>query len=69
MNKGEKLGQLTSCYLKLLKDGLTQVGVENICNVYPKHHPIKMGIQIGLKTMDHNLTTSSNCHPNRYGDK
>jgi hypothetical protein len=37
--------------LKFLKDGITQDGVENICNVYLKHHPIKMGIQSGPKTM------------------
>jgi hypothetical protein len=62
MNKGEKLGQLASCYPKLLKDGLTRDGIENTHNVYRKHHPIKMGIQNGMKTMDHNLTTSSNYH-------
>jgi hypothetical protein len=28
-------------YLKLLEDGFTQYGVENICNVNVKHHPIK----------------------------
>jgi len=27
------------------------------------------GIQSGLNTMDHNLTTSSNHHPKLYGDK
>jgi hypothetical protein len=40
-----------------------QNGVESVYNVYLKHHPIKMGIQSGLNTMDHNLTTSSNYHP------
>ncbi len=50
-------------YLKLLEDGLTRNGVENVCNVDLKHHPIKMGIQSGLNTMDHKLTTISNHHP------
>jgi hypothetical protein len=51
MNKRENLGQLAFECWKFLKDGLMQDGVENICNVYPKHHPIKMGIQNGLKTI------------------
>jgi hypothetical protein len=62
MNKKEKLRQLASYCSKLLKNGLMQDGVENTCNVYPKHHPIKMGIQNGLKTINHSLTTSSSYH-------
>ncbi len=63
MNKGKKLGQLASCFLKLLEHGLMWYDVESICNVYMKQHPIKMGIQGGLNTMNHDLTTFFNCHP------
>jgi hypothetical protein len=66
MNKKEKLGQLVSCYPKFLKDGFTWNVVKNICNVYLKHHPIKMDIQSGPNTMDHSfiVTTLNWC-----GDK
>jgi hypothetical protein len=57
INKRKKLEQLTSCCLKFLEDGFTQDDVERICNVYLKHHLIKMGIQSGPNTMDHGLTT------------
>jgi hypothetical protein len=57
MNKEEKLKELVFYCSKLLEDGLTWNGVESIYNVYLKHHPIRMGIQIGLNTMDHNLPT------------
>jgi len=30
--------------LKVFKNGFTWNGVENIYNVYLKHHPIRMGI-------------------------
>ncbi len=63
INKRKKLKQLTSCCLKFLEDGLTQDGVESICNVYLKQHPIKMGIQSGPNTMDHGLTTFFYRHP------
>jgi hypothetical protein len=56
-NKKEKLGELVFYYPKLIKDGLTWNGVENIHNVYLKHHPIRMGIQNGPNIMDHGLTT------------
>ncbi len=56
-NKREKLRELVFYYLKFLEDGLTWNGVENIYNVYLKHHPIRMGIQSGPNTMDHGLTT------------
>jgi len=36
MNKREKLGQLPLHYPKFLKDGLTQDGVKNFCNVKKK---------------------------------
>jgi hypothetical protein len=58
-----KLRQLTSCYLKFLENGLRRNGLENVCNIYLKHHPIKMGIQSGLNIMDHSFTTSSIYHP------
>ncbi len=58
INRGKKkLKQLTSCCLKFLEDGLTQDGVENICNVYLKYHLINMGIKSGPNTMDHSLQT------------
>jgi hypothetical protein len=63
MNKEKKLGQLIFCFLKLLENDLMRYGVESICNVYLKQHPIKMGIRSGLNTMDHGLTTSFNRHP------
>ncbi len=62
MKKREKLRQLASHCPKLLEDGFMQNGVESIYNVYLKHHPIKMGIQSGLNTMDHGVTTSFNHH-------
>jgi hypothetical protein len=62
-NKKEKLEQLASHYMKFLEDGLIRNGVESVYNVYLKHHPIRMGIQSGLNTMDHGLTTSFNRHP------
>jgi hypothetical protein len=65
MNKGKKLGQLPppppSC-LKFLKNGFTQNGIESICNVNLKQHPIMMGIQSGPNTMDHNITIFYNHH-------
>jgi hypothetical protein len=39
--KGRKLG---SYYMKLLEDGLTQNGVEGVCDVHLKHHLIRMDI-------------------------
>ncbi len=62
LNKKKKLRHLVSHCLKLSEDDqvLTQDGVESIYNVYLKHHPIKMNIQNGPNTMDHNLTTSFN---------
>jgi hypothetical protein len=59
----EKLWQLAPCCPKLLEDGLTQDGAENVCNVYLQHHPIRMGLQSSLNNMEHNLTTSFNHHP------
>ncbi len=56
-NKEEKLRELVFYYSKLLEDGLKWNGVESIYNVYLKHPPIKMGIQIGPNTMDHGLPT------------
>ncbi len=63
INKGKKLEQLTSCCLKFLEDGLTQNDVESICNVYLNCYLIKMGIQSGLNTVDHGLTTFFYRHP------
>lgn len=48
---------------KFLENGITQDDVKNVCNVNLKHHLIGLGIQSGLNTMDHNLTTSFNHHP------
>jgi len=62
MSKGKKLKQLVPHCLKFLKDRNMQNGVESICNIYLKHHLIKMGIQNGPNTMDHGLTTSFNHH-------
>jgi hypothetical protein len=42
--------------------GLMQNGVKNVYNVCLKYHLIKMGIENGLNTIDHALTTSFNCH-------
>jgi hypothetical protein len=61
-NKGEKLKQLASHYLKFLEDGITWNGVENVCNVYLKHHPIRMDIQNDSNNMDHGFKNSYNCH-------
>ncbi len=61
-NKREKRRQLASYCLKLLKYGLTRDGVERICNVYLKHHPIKINIQSDPNTIDHGFTTSYNHH-------
>jgi len=63
MNKGKNLEQLTSLCLKVLEDKLMRHDVENVYNIYLKHHPIRMGIQNGPTTMDHNFTTSFNYHP------
>ncbi len=41
-----KLGCLTSCYSKFLEDGLVPYGVESVCNVYLKHHPMKMAFKV-----------------------
>jgi hypothetical protein len=62
MNKGEKLEQLASLCLKFFENRLMPNGVENVYNIYLKHYPIRMGIQNGPNTMDHNLTTSFNYH-------
>ncbi len=62
MNKGEKLKQLASHYLKLIKNDVPWIGVENIYNIYLKHHPIRMDIQNDLNNMDHGFRTSYNCH-------
>jgi hypothetical protein len=62
-NKKEKLKQLASHCPKLLEDGLMGNVVQNIYNVFFKHHPIKMGNQSGLNIMDHDLTTFFNYHP------
>jgi len=62
MNKREKLGQLASHCLKFFENDLAQDGVESICNIYLKHHPIMTGIQNGPNTMDHGLTNSFNRH-------
>ncbi len=62
INKREKIKQIASYCLKLLKNGLTQVGVEVICYIHLKHHTIKVDIQSGLNTMDHCLTTILNFH-------
>ncbi len=40
----QKVGTTTPHYLKLLEDGIMQDGVESVCNVNLKHHPIKMDI-------------------------
>jgi hypothetical protein len=61
--KREKLKQLGSYYLKFLKDGITLYGVQNICNVYLKHHSIKMGIQNCSNTMNNDFITFSNYQP------
>jgi hypothetical protein len=34
LNKGEKLRQLTSYHMKLLKDGSLGYGVKGICNIH-----------------------------------
>jgi hypothetical protein len=62
MNQKKKLEQLASLCLKLLENRLMQDGVENVYNIYLKHHPIRMGIQNDPNTMDHNFTTSFNYH-------
>jgi hypothetical protein len=62
-NKREKLRKLMFYYLNFLEDDLMWYGVENIYNVYLKHHPIKMGIQSGLNTMDRDFITFFNHHP------
>ncbi len=62
MNKVEKLEQLVSLCLKLLENRFMPNGVENVYNIYLKHHPIRMGIQNGPNNIDHSLTTSFNYH-------
>jgi hypothetical protein len=47
-----------------MENGLMQDGVESICNVNLKQHPIKMGIQSGSNTMDYGLTTFLTATPN-----
>jgi hypothetical protein len=59
----EKVMTIASYYLKFLEDGLTWNAIESICNVNLIHHPIKMAIQSGQNTMEHNFTTTSNRHP------
>ncbi len=63
MNKGKKLEQLDSLRLKVFEDKLMRDDVENVYNTYFKQHPIRMGIQNGPNTMDHNLATFFNYHP------
>jgi hypothetical protein len=58
----EKLKLLVSFHLKLLKNDLTWDGVESICYIYLKHHPIRVDIQSGSNTMDHYFATTPNCH-------
>jgi hypothetical protein len=60
MEQKEKVVIINPHCLKLLEGGLTRDDVENVCNVYLEHHPIRMGIQSGPNTMDHALATSSN---------
>jgi hypothetical protein len=55
-NKRKKLLQLTPLP-KVPKRWFYRDGVESIHNVYIEHHPIKMGIQNGPNTMDHDLAT------------
>jgi hypothetical protein len=45
-NKEKKLGCLISYYSKFLEDGLVPHGVESVCNVYLKHHPMKMAFKV-----------------------
>jgi hypothetical protein len=52
MNKREKLKQLASQHSKFLEQGLTQDGVEGVCYIHLKHHPIGMDIQSDSNTMD-----------------
>jgi hypothetical protein len=58
----EKLRQLPPYCSKFLENGLMRNDVKSVNNVNLKHHPIKLGIQNGPNTMDHNLITSFN-HP------
>jgi hypothetical protein len=48
--------------LKLLKCGLSSDGVESICYIHLKHHPIEMDIQNNLNIMDHYFATTPNHH-------
>jgi len=59
-NKRKSCYNWPPCCSKFLEDGLTWNSVESIYNVYMEHHPIKMGIQSGPNTMEHNFITSSN---------
>jgi len=49
--------------LKVPKNDFTQDGVESVCNVNLKHHPIRMDTQSGPNTIDHNITISYIHHP------
>lgn len=62
MNKRKKLGQLASYYSKLLKMVLREMVLKTLAMSTQNTTQSKMGIQNGLKTVDHNLTTSFNCH-------
>jgi hypothetical protein len=43
-NKREKLKQLASCHMKLLKYGSIGDGVENIYNIHMYHHLVGMDV-------------------------
>jgi hypothetical protein len=61
-NKKEKIKQLTSCHLKLLKNGPMRDGLKGVQYVHLKHHPIRMNTQSNLNTMDHYFVTTLNHH-------
>lgn len=52
----------TSCHSKLLKDDLTQNGVEGVRYIHLKHHEIKTNIQSSSNNMDCSFTTNPNYH-------
>jgi hypothetical protein len=62
LKKYKKLEQLAAYYTKLLKDGFSKDGVENICDIYLQQHPIKMHIQSYTNTMNHYFTFTLDYH-------
>jgi hypothetical protein len=58
MNERERQRQPAFQHSKLLEYGLTQNGVENVCYIHLRHHPINMDIHSNSNIINHYLETT-----------